>query len=364
MRKAPWPMRRPQHHSRPLADRTHRARRSRPGPQRPATHARPVQALPRQQDRKDETFRLQQQTKPQLTHTGFGTKTKHSIEAEPTTPAAHVERHERRKRPSLLDSIRDSSQQQASQTKNRCKTNGSKPSKHPRGYPLTVWVAEPPESCLRGAESSKVSEGAGERPCVPQRRNGARPSDDGGAMPRGGKRVRSGPMPDPSSGASERRGYTLRSLPNTEYKGRPPKFPLPPYVLRDFDKDSQEWVEDKAGSESWNERESELWGQLWRLPQARAWKQPQLKYLHYQIASYVRECVVCESPSAKAADVAVKIRLEDRIGLSEAGLQALGWKISEDNVDMAAHEVPATDAEASESGMNTKIVQFPRRLRA
>ena len=116
---------------------------------------------------------------------------------------------------------------------------------------------------------------------------------------------------DPSSGASERRGYTLRSLPNTEYKGRPPKFPLPPYVLRDFDKDSQEWVEDRAGSESWNERESELWGQLWRLPQARAWKQPQLKYLHYQIASYVRECVVCESPSAKAADVAVKIRLED-----------------------------------------------------
>ena len=45
-------------------------------------------------------------------------------------------------------------------------------------------------------------------------------------------------------------------------------------------------------------------------------------------------------------------------------VQALGWKISEDNVDMAAHEVPATDAEASESGMDTKIVQFPRRLRA
>lgn len=135
MRKAPWPMRCPQHHSRPLADRTHRARRSRPGPQRPATHARPVQALPRQQDRKDETFGLQQQTKPQLTHTGFGTKTKHSIEAKPTTPAAHVERHERRKRPSLLDSIRDSSQQQASQTKtvakqteaNRQNTHGGTP---------------------------------------------------------------------------------------------------------------------------------------------------------------------------------------------------------------------------------------------
>ena len=45
-------------------------------------------------------------------------------------------------------------------------------------------------------------------------------------------------------------------------------------------------------------------------------------------------------------------------------MQALGWKISEDNVDMAAHEVSATDVEAAASGMDTKIVQFPRRLRA
>lgn len=60
---------------------------------------------------------------------------KNSIEAKPTTPAAHVERHERRKRPSLLDSIRDSSQQQASQTKtvakqteaNRQNTHGDTP---------------------------------------------------------------------------------------------------------------------------------------------------------------------------------------------------------------------------------------------
>lgn len=183
-------------------------------------------------------------------------------------------------------------------------------------------------------------------------------------MPKGGRRVRSGPKPDPTSRTSERRGYTLRSLPNTEYKGRPPKFPLPPYVLRDFDKESQEWVEDTAGSESWNAREAELWRQLWRLPQARAWKQPQLKYLCYQLGSYVRECVVCESPMAKAADLAIKIRLEDRIGLSEAGLQALGWRIAEENVSLGAHEVPSSDAEAAESGMDTKVVQFPRRLRA
>lgn len=89
MRQASWTMRCPQHHSRPLADRTHRARRSRPGPQRPATHARPVQALPRQQDRKDETFRLQR-PKPSLIHLICCT---HAVRrAKPTTSGARRKR--------------------------------------------------------------------------------------------------------------------------------------------------------------------------------------------------------------------------------------------------------------------------------
>lgn len=89
MRQAPWTMRCPQHHSRPLADRTYRARRSRPGPQRPATHARLVQALPRQQDRKDETFRLQR-PKPSLIHLICCT---HAVRrAKPTTSGARRKR--------------------------------------------------------------------------------------------------------------------------------------------------------------------------------------------------------------------------------------------------------------------------------
>ena len=67
---------------------------------------------------------------------------------------------------------------------------------------------------------------------------------------------------------------------------------------------------------------------------------------------------------AKAADIAARLRMEDRIGLSEAGMQALGWRIAEENVDMAATEVPATDVEAAETGNETKIVHFPRRMRA
>lgn len=94
MRQAPWPVRRPQHHRRPLAARTRRAYRSRTGPQRSGPHARPVQALPRQQDRKDETFRLQR-TKPSLIHLICCT---HAVRrAKPTTSGARRKREAKRK---------------------------------------------------------------------------------------------------------------------------------------------------------------------------------------------------------------------------------------------------------------------------
>ena len=183
-------------------------------------------------------------------------------------------------------------------------------------------------------------------------------------MTSGGRRVRSGPAPDPNSRTSERRGYTLKNLPNTPYSGRAPNFPLPPYVVRHYDQETQEWNVDHEASDVWNDREATLWKMLWKLPQARAWRQPQLRYLTYAIGLYVRECVVCEQTGAKAADIAARLRMEDRIGLSEAGMQVLGWRIAEENVDMAATEVPATDVEAAETGNETKIVHFPRRMRA
>lgn len=59
MRQAPWAVRGTRHHRRPLAFGKNRTRRARPRPERPDANARTLQALPRQQDRKNETFGLQ-----------------------------------------------------------------------------------------------------------------------------------------------------------------------------------------------------------------------------------------------------------------------------------------------------------------
>ena len=117
--------------------------------------------------------------------------------------------------------------------KKRCKTNGSKPSKHPRGYPLTVWVTEPPESCLRGAEGSKVSEGAGERP--------GRPDSEGTAR---GRPTMEEPCQEEENASGPARCRIRRAVPanagdtpcaacrtpNTRAGRRSSR--LPPYVLR------------------------------------------------------------------------------------------------------------------------------------
>lgn len=166
-------------------------------------------------------------------------------------------------------------------------------------------------------------------------------------MTSGGKRVRSGPPPDPDSRTSERRGYTLRNLPNTEFKGRPPRWPLPEYQ-----------AESDEASEAWNEREQALWRDLWRLPQARAWKMPQYRYLTYQIALYCRQCVRCETPDAKAGDQTIRLRMADALGLSPAGLASLGWKISEDE-----NEAKPAQSDGRPSA-SSKIIQLPRRMRA
>lgn len=183
-------------------------------------------------------------------------------------------------------------------------------------------------------------------------------------MTSGGRRLRSGPPPDPNSRTSERRGYTLQSLPNTEYRGRAPKYPLPEYTVRKWDNDANQWTTLDAETERFRARELELWKWLWKQPQARAWKLAQYGYMRMELAQWTRMSVICESADAKAADRSILLRLADRIGLTAAGLVALGWKIEDETVDRyAAVEVPMTDLEADRTGRDTKIVHFPRRMR-
>lgn len=175
-------------------------------------------------------------------------------------------------------------------------------------------------------------------------------------MASGGARVRSGPAPDPNSRTSERRGYTLSSLPNGGYAGRPPKFPLPdPVVCVEEDGVA---VEDKQASAVRKKREQELWRQLWKTPQACAWSLPQYSYLIYEVGLYCRLFATCEDVNAKAADRTLLPRYADRIGLSAAGLAALGWRIVPDEI--AARRM--AKAEEDEEAKIQPGVQ-PRRLR-
>lgn len=176
-------------------------------------------------------------------------------------------------------------------------------------------------------------------------------------MVSGGARVRSGPAPDPNSRTSERRGYTLSSLPNGGYAGKPPAFPLPDPVICDTDADGTPVPNPKA-SAARKKREATLWKSLWKTPQACAWSLPQYSYLIYEVAMYCRLFATCEDVNAKAADRTLLPRYADRIGLSAAGLAALGWRIVPDEV--AARRM--AKAEEEEEAAN-QPAQQPRRLR-
>ncbi|HEY4751644.1 MAG TPA: hypothetical protein VIH37_00055 [Candidatus Limnocylindrales bacterium] len=127
-------------------------------------------------------------------------------------------------------------------------------------------------------------------------------------MPKGGARIKSGPPPDPTSERSERRGYRLDRLPAAGYDGPVPDFPLP-------------------GA---SERELEVWQREWRTPQACAWSMPTEHWRWPKIAWWVRLTVRCEAPDAPATLVAPLLRIADDIGMTTAGLAAMGWTIVAD----------------------------------
>lgn len=156
-------------------------------------------------------------------------------------------------------------------------------------------------------------------------------------MPSGGARTKAGRMPDPASEAFQQRAGGLFALPANGYRRPHPKFPLPPYVVKD----------DPSEEERWNRREREVWNELWRYPQGFAWSRPQYKYLQHIVALYVRQYVLCESPDAKAADRATLCRYADSIGLTPQGLRLNGWRI-------VADDEPARRRRAG-----SKIVEFP-----
>jgi hypothetical protein len=131
-------------------------------------------------------------------------------------------------------------------------------------------------------------------------------------MTSGGSRNRSGPPIDPNSGRSEARGITLDTLPAAGYDGDAPDFPLPDLSVR----------------------ESEVWAEAWRSPQAAAWaREP---WRHRTVALWVRWSVRMEAEDASAALGNVVVRFADQIGMTPAGLRENGWQIAAVDTDKAA----------------------------
>jgi hypothetical protein len=133
----------------------------------------------------------------------------------------------------------------------------------------------------------------------------------------GGARKRSGPPPDPTSGATERgRNSTakidVRALPAGGYTGRPPG-------LNQF-----------VGKPT--ARHRAVWAQLWKTPQAAAWSLEPWRWR--MIADLARAEVRNEDFDAPAHVFKTVSKLRDELGLSDAGMRYLGWKIALPNVDL------------------------------
>lgn len=170
-------------------------------------------------------------------------------------------------------------------------------------------------------------------------------------MVRGGARNRSGPGADPTSGRSDRRDFKLTALPSEGYQGDAPEFPLQPIVLfaeyfEGQGKDRTKVKErDDGETESFREREADVWDEAWTTPQACAWSIQSWRWPI--IAEYCRLKTVVEfDPSASAALVGQLHRYRDQIGLTPAGLKENGWAIAVDAIgakreENAAASVPA-----------------------
>ena len=145
-------------------------------------------------------------------------------------------------------------------------------------------------------------------------------------MASGGVRNRNGAIIDPNSSRSDRRGIRHEVLDSEGFKGAAPKFPLPRMPLYGAaDPDTGRRSVDERATRARQRRELSLWKWAWTLPQAIAWAEEPWRW--HTIAMWVRTAVICESPSAMAADKNSLHRFADQIGLTPAGLSENGWQI-------------------------------------
>ena len=129
-------------------------------------------------------------------------------------------------------------------------------------------------------------------------------------MPSGGH-ARSGPAKKEGSGRADAAGYVLTALPAEGYDGPVPDWPLEPGASR---------------------VEKAYWERAWRTPQACIWAKQEWAWLIPDVARWVRVSVRCDDPEAPATLLARMPSLEDKIGMTAAGLARFGAKVAPDEV--------------------------------
>lgn len=144
-------------------------------------------------------------------------------------------------------------------------------------------------------------------------------------MGSGGARNRSGPALDPGSARSDYRGVSLTALPSEGFRGEVPEFPLP---LAE-------------------ERELQVWADLWSTPQACAWfLQP---WRWGQVADLVRMQVRAEDVDVQVGVYSSLRQLRADLGLTPAGLKENGWAIASDELSVKRSEVPVASGPSAKS---------------
>lgn len=131
-------------------------------------------------------------------------------------------------------------------------------------------------------------------------------------MPSGGARVTSGPPPDPNALRRDRKSdATWTTLPSDGRQGNAPEWPLTEQ----------------------DDREAELWADLWSRPQAVMWERLGQEY---EVAMCVRILAKAEAPRAGTELLKVSRQYFDSLGLTTQGMLRNRWRI-----EQAAPETPA-----------------------
>lgn len=133
-------------------------------------------------------------------------------------------------------------------------------------------------------------------------------------MASGGARARSGPAPEPNALRRDRKDdATWETLPAAGREGPTPEWPLKQATTR----------------------ESEIWAQLWKRPQAVMWERNEQEL---EVALFVRNFAEAEQRgAAKGLRDLVRQGME-ALGLSIPGLQRNHWKIEAGEDQQAAAE--------------------------